>query len=112
MMSTLFQHQSQIVQMVSNHAIDGPVIHIYLQEFLNKIFKYSNNYIGEYNGCILHLKWHDSILETAPLGDKSSLMSILLHNPDLVVSREAIHERIHFLAAYAFKNFVYKMGRE
>ena len=86
MLSTPFQHQLQIVQMVSNQAIDGLVIHIYLQEFLNKIFKYGDNYAREYNGCILYPKWHDGMLETSPLGNECSLMAILLCNPDLVVS--------------------------
>ena len=98
--------------MVFNQAIDGPVIHIYLQEFLNKIFTYSENYAGEYNGCILKPKWHDSILETAPLSDKCSLMAILLRNPDLVVSRKAICEGIYLVAAYTFQDFIYKRGQE
>ena len=72
--------------MVSNQAIDGLVIHIYLQEFLNKIFKYSDNYAREYNGCILQPKSHDGILETALLGDECSLMEILLCDLNLVVA--------------------------
>ena len=98
--------------MVFNQAIDDPVIHIYLHEFLNKIFKYSNNYVGEYSRCILQPKWHDGILETSPLGEKRSLMVILLHNLDLVVSQKGIREIIHLLTTYAFKNFIWKRGRE
>ena len=98
--------------MVFNQAIDGPAIHIYLQEFLNKIFKYNDNYAGEYNGCILQHKWHDGILETDPLGDKCSLMVIHLCNSDLVVSWKAICEGIYLLAAYAFQDFIYKRSRE
>ena len=66
----------------------------------------------EYGWCILQPKWHDCILKTTPLSDKNSLMVILLHNPDLVVSQKAICERIHLLAAYALKNFICKRGRE
>ena len=39
-------------------------------------------------------------------------MAIVLRNLDLVVSRKANHERIHLLDAYAFKNFISKMGQE
>ena len=98
--------------MVLNQAIDGPIIHIYLQEFLNKIFKYSDNYVGEYSGCILQPKWPDSILETTPLSEKHNLMAIFLRNPDLVVSRKAICEGIYLLAAYTFQDFICKRGQE
>ena len=112
MLATPFQHQSQAVHMVPNQSIDNLVIHIHLQEVLNKIFKYRDNYVREYNWCILQPKRHDCILKTSPLSDKHSLITILLRNMDLVVSQEAIPERIHLLAAYVFKKFIYKRGQE
>ena len=72
--------------MVFSQTVDGPVIHIDLQELLNKILKDCDNNAGEYDGGIFHPKWHDGILETTPLYDKCSLMAILLHDPDLVVA--------------------------
>ena len=112
MLPMSFQHQSQIIQMVFNQGIDSLVVHIYLQEFLNKIIKYNDDYMREYSGCILQPKWHDGILEMAPLNDDYSLMVILLCNLDLVVSQKAICEGIYLLATYAFQDFICKRGQE
>ena len=88
--------------MVFSQTVDSPVIHIDLQEILNKILKDCDNDVGEYGGGIFQPKWHNCILETAPFGDECSLMAILLRNSDLVVSRKAICEGIYLLDAYTF----------
>ena len=98
--------------MVPNYPIDGLIIHIYLQELLNKVFKHGDNYPIKYCVCILQPKRHDCILKTTPFNDKHGLMTILLCNSDLVVPRKAICKGIHILIAYSFKDLICKMSRE
>ena len=98
--------------MISNQPINCPVIHVYLQEFLNEILDHSDNHLRKYCWRILQPKGHDFILKTTPFSDKCGLMVILLCNLDLVIPQKSFYEGIHLLTTYSFKDLICKWSRE
>ena len=89
--------------MVPNYPIEFTIIHIYLHELLNKVFKHNDNYLRKYCSLILQPKGHDCILKTTPFSNKCGLMPIFLCDSDLVIPRKSIHG-VHLLTAYPFKD--------
>lgn len=69
-----------------------PIIKIYLQKFVNELFKHCDDYVRENYWHILKSKKHWRILETSPLSRKGHLTLVFWHDINLMVPREPINE--------------------
>jgi hypothetical protein len=75
---------------------------------MDELLEFYNHYLGKHCRGILQSKWKDCILITPPLSDKNVLVSIILHNPYMMVPPESIFERIHFLESYVLQYLIHE----
>ena len=94
--------------MILDQSVDYPVIYIYLQKILNKIFKCSDDNPREYRRCILQPKGHHCVLKATPFGDKCGFVAVFLCNFYLVIIKKSICKRVHLLTTYPFKDLICK----
>ena len=91
-LATVAHHHAQTLNMVSYYTKHSPIIKVDLNKFMNEIFKSKNYYSRKNSRCILESKGHYHILVAYSACNKVCFMSILLHDMDLMVAREAISE--------------------
>ena len=112
MLLTPFQHQVQVFQVILNQPVYYPIIHINLQEFLNKIFECNDKDPREYRRCILQPKENHCVLKTTPFANKCGFMVVFLCNSYLVITKKSVCKRVHLLTAYSFKNLIHEQCRK
>ena len=99
---TPFQHHSKAPNMIFYDPKHYPIIELDLKKFMNKVFESIHNYLGKDSRRIIEVKGNYHILETPPLCHKGCLVSIFLHNYDLMVAKEPISKRVNFLTPNTF----------
>ena len=98
--------------MILNDPKYCPIIKVYFNKFVNKIFKGNSYYSGKNSRSILKCKRHDCILQTPPLHRKGGLVSIFLCNSNMMVTRETISEWINFLTPDTFQYLICKWSQK
>ena len=73
---------------------------------MDKFLKDCNYYPRKDGGGILESKQHYSVLERSPFSSEHSFAAIFRCDPDLMVAREPVRERVRFLPPHAIKDFI------